>query len=386
MRLALSSLIALCMLQCAAANIFGQGFVLPGLGPINRSMGGAATAAPLDATGALNWNPATISGLSQSRADIGIDVIYNRNTVHTGLFIGTPGEISGSTDSDVGVWALPAIGIVYKPLQSPWTYGLGLTAIGGFSTNYPASTSNPLFMPPPVGFGHMYSRLGILQIAPTASYQITDRLSFGFAPTINMADAQAVPFPFDAPNPPGIYPDGTGSRYVWGLGAQAGVYYKTGSGLNLGASLKSPQWFERVEINSTDAAGFPREVTTQFNFPMIMSLGASYDGIEDVLIAADVRYVDFDSAELFGEPAEFQPVTERPRLPGAVDVLCRRPVAVDRPPVGAGRLLVQSESDPGSLVDGERPGAFAVSARHQHWRLVAVDGRAGGVADICARV
>lgn len=305
MRRAIGCLVALLALQFATTTTFGQGFVLPGLGPINRSMGGAATAAPLDAVGAINWNPATISGLSQSRVDIGVDTIYNRNTVHTSLFRGTPGEISGTSDSDVGIWALPAIGIVYKPLDSPFSYGLGLTAIGGFSTNYAASASNPLFMPPPVGFGHMYSRLGILQIAPTLSYQITDRLSIGFSPTIDMADVQAVPFPFDAPNPPGIYPAGSGNRNVWGLGAQAGLYYKADSGLNLGASIKSPQWFERVEINSTDAAGFGRELTTQFNFPLIASFGASYSGIENVLIAADVRYVDFDSAQLFGEPAQF---------------------------------------------------------------------------------
>jgi len=104
-----------------------------------------------------------------------------------------------------------------------------------------------------------------------------------------------------------VYPAATGNRNVWGLGAQAGLYYETGSGLNLGASLKSPQWFERLEVNSTDAAGFGRELTTQFEYPMIMSLGAAYDGFENVVLAADLRYIDFDSTQLFGEPAEFKP-------------------------------------------------------------------------------
>jgi long-chain fatty acid transport protein len=116
-----------------------------------------------------------------------------------------------------------------------------------------------------------------------------------------------VPFPFDAPNPPGIYPQGTGNRNVWGLGAQAGLYYETDSGVNLGASIKSPQWFERLEVNSTDANGFGRELTTQFEYPMIISLGAAYDAIDNVLLAVDLRYIDFDSTQLFGEPAEFKP-------------------------------------------------------------------------------
>src|SRR6266478_4809911 len=36
------------------------GLAISGVGPINRSMGGAATAAPLDSAGAIYWNPATI--------------------------------------------------------------------------------------------------------------------------------------------------------------------------------------------------------------------------------------------------------------------------------------------------------------------------------------
>ena len=44
-----------------------QGIVVPGVGPINRSMAGAAVAAPIDAAGAMHWNPAAISGLRTSQ-------------------------------------------------------------------------------------------------------------------------------------------------------------------------------------------------------------------------------------------------------------------------------------------------------------------------------
>ena len=43
------------------------GLALSGVGPINRSMGGAAVAAPIDAAGAFFWNPATISGSGDPR-------------------------------------------------------------------------------------------------------------------------------------------------------------------------------------------------------------------------------------------------------------------------------------------------------------------------------
>lgn len=309
-RFGLTLLIVGLFATCHCANLRGQGFVLPGVGPINRSMAGAGTAAPLDANGALHWNPGSITALPQSRVDIGVDVIFNRNSVSSTVPLPPPAPpgtfLSGTTDSEPGVWALPAIGIVYQPADSRVSYGLGMNAIGGFITNYPSDPTNPIFAPVPgLGFGHAYSRLGIVQFAPTIAYQITDSLSFGVAPTVNIADVQVAPFAFDDPNAPGVYPGGMGTRSFWGAGIQAGLYYDGDGPVDLGVSIKSPQWFERAEINSTDAAGGPRTVTTQFEYPMILSFGAAYDGIDHVLLALDVRYVDFDSTELFGEPAQF---------------------------------------------------------------------------------
>lgn len=305
-RYVLAFLAACGLAVSCSSSAWSQGFVMPGVGPINRSMGGAGTAAPLDANGALYWNPASISGLSRSRADIGVDVILNRNEVSSVVPVAPGVFVSGSTHSDPGVWTLPAIGIVYKPVDSRLTYGVGMNAIGGFITNYPADPANPIFAPPALGgFGHSYSRLGVVQFAPTVSYQVTDSLSFGIAPTIDIADVQAAPFAFDTPNPPGIYPGGMGTRSFWGGGIQAGLYYNSPGALDLGFSIKSPQWFERAEINTSDALGGPRVVTTQFEYPMILSWGAAYSGVDNLTLAADVRYIDFDSTQLFGESPKF---------------------------------------------------------------------------------
>jgi len=53
-------LFAVLTFMCSA--VFGQGIFLTGVGAVNRSMGGASTAAPIDPMGAIHWNPATISG------------------------------------------------------------------------------------------------------------------------------------------------------------------------------------------------------------------------------------------------------------------------------------------------------------------------------------
>src|SRR3954469_7812078 len=58
------------------------GIALSGVGPINRSMGGAATAAPIDSGGALFWNPATIGALPQgNEIAFGIGLLIPRTTL-----------------------------------------------------------------------------------------------------------------------------------------------------------------------------------------------------------------------------------------------------------------------------------------------------------------
>ena len=45
-----------------SAALFGQaGHIMQGAGSVNMSMGGAATAQPLDISGTMQWNPAGIS-------------------------------------------------------------------------------------------------------------------------------------------------------------------------------------------------------------------------------------------------------------------------------------------------------------------------------------
>src|SRR5262245_38282761 len=68
---------ALVVLALAAPPAQAQiGILFTGAGPVNRSMGGASTAAPLDASGALYWNPASISGLAGSSIDFGVELLY----------------------------------------------------------------------------------------------------------------------------------------------------------------------------------------------------------------------------------------------------------------------------------------------------------------------
>lgn len=311
LRMALSArtVLPLLALLLAALPTHAQtGILFNGAGPVNRSMGGAAVAAPIDASGALFYNPATISALPSSSMDFGVELLYPKTRISSSLPAnafgpGIPSSpLSGSDTGDNGIFAIPTMALVYKPDDSQYTYGLGIFTLGGFGTNYPASTTNPILTAqPPQGFGAgaIYSNLQVLQMTPTVSMQVTDRLSIGGGPTVTLADLRADPLLIAPPNPNGTYAPGTHSRMVWGGGFQVGAYYMLDGGWQLGASYKSNQWMESIPFQTVDNLGRPRSANFTFNIPSVTSIGVGYTGIERWTFATDLRYVSYDNTDGF---------------------------------------------------------------------------------------
>jgi long-chain fatty acid transport protein len=296
-----------------AAASYAQGIVIPGAGPVNRSMAGAGVAAPLDAAGAIHWNPASITALDSSEFVIGAELLYLNTHIGSSVAAGAfgpdapPVSLSGETRSDSGVSVLPTVAVAFQPQDSPWTFGLGLFSVGGFGMNLPASPAAPPLNPilsPSVGVGSVYSKLAVLQLVPTAALKLSDRLSIGLAPTISIADAALDPNFLAAPDGSG-YPSATHTRTHWGLGFQVGIYYETENDWHFGASYKSPQWLEEFTFYSVDGAGDPRTDRLNVDYPAIVSIGAAYYGLLRTVWAIDARYVDYANTQLFGDNAGF---------------------------------------------------------------------------------
>lgn len=266
------------------ASALGQGITVTGVGPVNRSMGGAGTAAPLDAIGALHWNPGSISGLPTSEMSFGTELLLADIDLSS-----TIGGVTGTTSGEAGVAAIPAIGWVHHVEDSAATIGLGIYGIAGFRNNMPADPTNPI-----LAAGPLFADAEVLQIAPTLSYALTERLSIGFSPTVTAARIM-----FDPLGPSPITPvatPGSGNRLHWGAGFQAGVYYLGVNCWNFGFTYKSPQWFE-------DFRFFTPTGVTEFDidYPMILSLGLSYTGFQNWTFAFDARYFDYDNTAGFSE-------------------------------------------------------------------------------------
>jgi long-chain fatty acid transport protein len=294
---------ALCAQAMPAA---GQGIALRGVGPVNESMGGAAVACPIDSAGAIHWNPASISGLPCSDMSFGFGMLLPTESVSSRIGAGAlgpgspPVDLSGSDGSEPGICMIPTMALVRKIEGSPWSFGLGVFGVGGSHVSYPASTTNPILFPQPLGLGRLSASVDVLQIDPTISYELTDHLSVGVAPTITLANLIASPLMLGPKFADNQWAEGIGTRYTWGGGFQVGAYYKTDTHWSLGASLKSPQWMEPFRFRTQDSFGLPQEVTFRLDYPMIVSVGAAYTGFEKWTIATDIRYFNYAGTSGFG--------------------------------------------------------------------------------------
>src|SRR5947209_2684742 len=96
-----------------------QGIIAPGAGPINRSMAGASTAAPVD-FGSSYWNPANLSGLERGEFLLGSELIIPSTHLTTTLPAGAINGVLpirgryGTSRSDSGVIPNLATGVAFR--------------------------------------------------------------------------------------------------------------------------------------------------------------------------------------------------------------------------------------------------------------------------------
>lgn len=287
-----------------------QGVYLPGAGAVQGGMGGASSATPLDAIGALYWNPAAIGRLGHSEVSIGGNVLFPDITVSSSFPRPDGRVVAGSTRSDSGVPLTSALGLVYQPDDSRLTYGMGLTTLGGGGVNFPGDPANPVLAPVgPFGrnvIGPIYASLTLVQITPTVAYKVTDRLVVGLGPTIDFTLASFNPAFFAPPTTGpggglGAFSSATNSRPTWGGGFRAGLVYSVTDTLDVGFGYTSPQWMDGWRFNARTETGLPRPLDLHATLPAIYSWGVAWRGIDKLTLAVDLRYFAYSSTELFGE-------------------------------------------------------------------------------------
>ncbi|MDR1478407.1 MAG: outer membrane protein transport protein [Planctomycetaceae bacterium] len=285
----------------ANAPLRAQGVMLRGAGAVNTSMSGVATGTPLDAAGALNWNPASISALKKSELSFGLGLVIPNTRVSSSI-----AGISGSTKGEAGVIPNPNMAFVWRRCpKSPVTFGLGVSAVGGAASLYAAGT-NPIL----ANYAKS-SQVVIFQLTPTLSYQVTNQLSVGVSPLINLASLSINPMQLGQSLVPGSELHNYGTRYAWGGGFQIGTFYDFKNHYKIGFMFKSPVWYENLQYEGK-TVGAPSNPSVahsgsfDFDLPLTLSMGLSYDGFKDTIIGVDFRYFDYSSTPGFDKGVIFK--------------------------------------------------------------------------------
>ncbi|MBT8305878.1 MAG: outer membrane protein transport protein [Maribacter sp.] len=290
----------------ATAALAQSGHIMQGVGAVNMSMGGAATAQPLDISGALHWNPAAISTFDDKIVKFDIGLFFSSPELNSTVpEFDTSGQptgnfFSGTTEDDRGVSPLPALAMVWGKEGSKHTFGASAFGISGFGVTFPESTTNPINMPQNMGgFGRIESDYILLQVGFTWAYELSDQFSIGIEPTFNYATLELAPNPTANPSQTAGYPS-TDKATALGFGGQVGLFYDSGSGFKAGASYKSTQSFGDFEFDNTYLDNTTATNNFNMDYPAIYSIGLGYS-LGDVDLALDYRLVDYENTDGFSE-------------------------------------------------------------------------------------
>lgn len=295
----------------------GNGNQLHGIGAVNSSMGGAGVALPNDALGALNLNPALLTQLDGHRMEFSAELADDDITISSS--VGTPfGTFSGSTDHTADPALIPAFGFTAHKPGSKIAFGVGFLGLAGFGADFPQDSTNPLFAPQPVGFGHVFSSYALMKVPTVIAYQVNDNLSLGGALVVGRASLTARPAGFAAPDctATGVcFVPSADSDSAWGFGAQIGLLYKINDKFNVGLSYQTEMDFEDFEWNSAVANpnlptfGTHRELSLQVNNPANFVVGVGFTPTDRLKIALDAKQMFFADAEGFGDTLLWEDIT-----------------------------------------------------------------------------
>ena len=278
---------------------------MQGVGSVNMSMGGASTAQPIDISGALHWNPASISVFDDKIIKFDLGLFFSSpelfSTVPEFDTMGQPtgNFFSGHTKDDRGLSPMPALAMVWGKKDSKHTFGASAFGISGFGVTFPENMSNPINMPQNMGgFGRIESDYILLQVGFSWAYELSDTFSIGVEPTFNYATLELIPNPTANPNQAG-YPS-TNKASATGYGVQFGLFFDSEIGFKAGASYKTTQKFNKFKFENTYLDNSTGTNEFQMDYPAILSFGLGYSkGVID--LALDYRMVDYENTDGFSK-------------------------------------------------------------------------------------
>lgn len=292
----------------AGVALATNGYQLIGVGQIQKSMGGAVTAAPMDAMTAIT-NPAGMARIG-NRADFSMEAFMPVRSVD---FTRTGGA---SEEGGSELYGIPAVGWTAPAFNKEgWFFGGGMYGTSGLGVDYGEVAFTP------VDTFDGYSAILFWKMAPTVAVNINDRASVGFALNLDYQSVtvrQKFAGPSFAAFPGSMINFDLGRpTNQLGVGATVGGLYDINDMVTVGATYSSKQFFPDGEyrvgtgdiMNFNGATGAPGTYKMDLDFPQQLALGVAVTPIEPLLVAFDVKWINWsdthDKVKLSGPANSF---------------------------------------------------------------------------------
>ena len=205
-----------------------NGMRVIGVGPIQRSMGGASVGLPLDAAAVIT-NPAGIMMLDP-RVDFGGSLFTPKSSINS-VSYSSPQYGTSQTSaksSDVGTSPMPAFGMVLPGKSDKFKVGIGGYGVAGMGVDYAGAA---VYDKP------AYSNYSMMKFAPAVATKFGD-LAVGLAYNINWATMAFQAAGNQAANTSGQL----------GSGFTVGALYEMGN-ITFGAAYETKQDFKAFKFN-----------------------------------------------------------------------------------------------------------------------------------------
>ena len=322
-------LAAIMVFSLSGTALATNGYQLIGIGQIQKSMGGAVTAAPMDSMTAIT-NPAGMARVG-SRADFSMEAFMPTRSVD---FTDLGGGMAGgeSTEGGAEMYGIPAIGWTAPAFgRDDMYFGGGMYGTSGLGVDYDQITmmtgsALDMFagmgaMPsaPAGGYEDItysgYSAIQFWKMAPTVAWNVNSKLSVGGS--LNL-DYQSVTIAQKFRNVPttqyardnmfkneqeDINFDLGRPTSQMGYGFTIGGLYDINDMITVGASYSSKQTFGDAEfrlgqddvLNYAGATGEAGTYKMGLDFPQQAAIGIAVKPIEKLLVTADVKWINWSS-------------------------------------------------------------------------------------------
>jgi long-chain fatty acid transport protein len=271
-----------------------NGLNLIGFGAESMGMAGTDLALARDSS-ALNTNPAGLGQISGTLLDLNMALGYGGGIRHEDRL---GNDVANANDLAV----LSSLGYAHRLMDTPITVGIGLFAQGGTGTTFEELTT-------PFGTTDEMSVLfRVARITPGAAWRVNDTLSLGASLILTYSDLEQKVFPdtsFLGPTPTSSF----FGQKIEGLdaldsGLKLGVMYKPSERLILGASYTSQVDIEldggtlQADMSALGLGKvtYDKVKMSGLNQPQELGLGVAYQYDHNLLLAAELNWIDWSEA------------------------------------------------------------------------------------------